>query len=109
MINSGAAHSMCGKILLFFNLCRCRPSAIAGKSGAQNALVITGVGSDLVKLVSGREPEKSLMSTGIVANIVLSSHLYNNPGITTTFGQGATLSCNKVPASYSISTNSTAS
>ncbi|GAA5877467.1 hypothetical protein JCM3774_001621 [Rhodotorula dairenensis] len=53
-IDSGAAHSMCGEISLFFDLRQCRPSPVGGVSGAKNGLVVTGVGSLLAKLISGR-------------------------------------------------------
>ncbi|TKA53431.1 hypothetical protein B0A53_04421 [Rhodotorula sp. CCFEE 5036] len=97
-IDSGATHSMCGEISLFFNLCRCRPSPVGGVSGAKNGLMVTGVGSLLVKLVSGRIVviHQALLVPGIAANLISSSQLYDNHGVTTTFGQGATLSRNGV-------------
>ena len=97
-IDSGATHSMCGKISLFFNLRRCRPSPVGGVSGAKNGLVVTGVGSLPVKLVSGRIVviHQALLVPGIAANLISSSQLYDNHGVTTTFGQGATLSRNGV-------------
>ncbi|GAA5970924.1 hypothetical protein JCM8115_005499 [Rhodotorula mucilaginosa] len=89
---------MCGEISLFFNLRRCRPSPVGGVSGAKNGLVVTGVGSLLVKLVSGRIVviHQALLVPGIAANLISSSQLYDNHGVTTTFGQGATLSRNGV-------------
>ncbi|GAA5967612.1 hypothetical protein JCM8115_007001 [Rhodotorula mucilaginosa] len=97
-IDSGATHSMCGEISLFFNLRRCRPSPVGGVSGAKNGLVVTGVGSLPVKLVSGRIVviHQALLVPGIAANLISSSQLYDNHGVTTTFGQGATLSRNGV-------------
>ena len=98
IFDSGATHSMCGEISLFFNLRRCRPSPVGGVSGAKNGLVVTGVGSLLVKLVSGRIVviHQALLVPGIAANLISSSQLYDNHGVTTTFGQGATLSRNGV-------------
>ncbi|GAA5864036.1 hypothetical protein JCM3774_006358 [Rhodotorula dairenensis] len=97
-IDSGATHSMCGEISLFFDLRRCCPSPVGGVSGAKNGLVVTGVGSLLVKLIGGRIVviHQALLVPEIAANLVLSSQLYDNHGITTTFGQGATLSRNGV-------------
>jgi transposase InsO family protein len=97
-IDSGAIHSMCNEISLFCNLRRSRLSLVGGVSGAKNGLVVTGVGSLLVKLVSGRIVviHQALLVPGIAANLISSSQLYDNHGVTTTFGQGATLSRNGV-------------
>ncbi|GAA5871002.1 hypothetical protein JCM3774_003500 [Rhodotorula dairenensis] len=97
-IDSGATHSMCGEISLFVDLRRCRPSPVGGVSGAKNGLVFTGVGSLLVKLISGRIVviHQALLVPGIAANLISSSQLYENHVVTTTFGQGATLSRNGV-------------
>ena len=93
-INSGATHSMCGEISLFFILCRCRPSPVGGVSGAKNGLVVTGVSSLFVKLVSGRIVViyQALLVLGIAVNLILSWLVHDNHGVTTTFGQGASLS-----------------
>ena len=97
-IDSGAIHSMCNEISLFCNLRRSRLSLVGGVSGAKNGLVVTGVGSLPVKLVSGRIVviHQALLVPGIAANLISSSQLYDNHGVTTTFGQGATLSRNGV-------------
>ncbi|TKA50032.1 hypothetical protein B0A53_06528 [Rhodotorula sp. CCFEE 5036] len=97
-IDSGAIHSMCNEISLFCNLRRSRLSLVGGVSGAKNGLVVTGVGSLLVKLVSGRTVviHQALLVPGIAANLISSLQLYDNHGVTTTFGQGATLSRNGV-------------
>ena len=97
-IDRGATHSMCGEISAFFNLRRCRPSPVGGVSGAKNGLVFTGVGSLLVKLISGRIVviHQALLVPGIAANLISSSQLYDNHSVTTTFGQGATLLGNGV-------------
>ncbi|GAA5884701.1 hypothetical protein JCM3774_001880 [Rhodotorula dairenensis] len=95
-IDSGATHSMCGEVSLFFNLCRCRLSPVGGVYGAKNGLVVTGVGSLLLRLISCRIVviHQALLVPGIAANLVSSSELYNNHSLTTTFEQGATLSGN---------------
>ncbi|KWU41241.1 hypothetical protein RHOSPDRAFT_37215 [Rhodotorula sp. JG-1b] len=75
IIDSCATHSMCGEMLLFFDLCRCRPSPVGGVSGAKNGLMVTGVGSLLVKLVSGRVVViyQALLVPGIAANLISTS------------------------------------
>ena len=67
-------------------------------SGAENRLVVISVGSLPVKLVSGRIVviHQALLVPGIAAILILLLQLYNNHGVTTTFGQGATLSRNGV-------------
>ena len=66
---------------------------VAGVSGAKNGLVVIGVGSLLVKLVSGRIEviHQVLLVPGIAANLISLSQLYYYHGVMTTFGQGATL------------------
>ena len=56
--------------------------------------MVTGVGSLLVKLVSGRIVviHQALLMPGIAANLISTSQLYDSHGATTTFGQGDTFS-----------------
>ena len=93
-IDSGATHCMCGDVSLFFNFRQCAPSPVGGVSGDKNGLVVTGVGSLLLKLASGRVVviHQALLVPGIAANLLSTSQLYDNHGVTTTFGKEATLS-----------------
>ena len=89
---------MCSEISLFFNLCRSRLLPVSGVCGTKNALVVTGAGLLLIKLISGRIVviRRALLVPGIAANLILLSQLYNNYGVMTTVGQGATLLHNSV-------------
>lgn len=91
-INSGATHCMCGDISLFFNFRHCAPSPVGGVSGNKNGLVVTGVDSLLLKLASGRVVviHQALLAPGIAANLLSTSQLYDNHGVTT-FGKEVTL------------------
>ncbi|GAA5869503.1 hypothetical protein JCM3774_001470 [Rhodotorula dairenensis] len=93
-IDSGATHCMCGDVSLFFNFRQCAPSPVGGVSGNKNGLVVTGVGSLLLKLASGRSVviHQALLVPGIAVNLLSTSQLYDNHGVTTTFGKEATLS-----------------
>ncbi|GAA5888400.1 hypothetical protein JCM3774_002846, partial [Rhodotorula dairenensis] len=93
-IDSGAMHCMCGDVSLFFNFRQCAPSPVGGVSGNKNGLVVTGVGSLLLKLASGRiiVIHQALLVPGIAANLLSTSQSYDNHGVTTTFGKEATLS-----------------
>ncbi|GAA6026934.1 hypothetical protein JCM8202_005054, partial [Rhodotorula sphaerocarpa] len=93
-LDSGATHSMCGDASLFSGLRLCRPSAVGVVSGAKNGLMVTGVGTLSVKLASGRivSIHQALLVPGIAANLLSSSQLYDNHGVTSTFSEHATLS-----------------
>ncbi|GAA5993774.1 hypothetical protein JCM10908_006295 [Rhodotorula pacifica] len=72
-LDSGATHCMCGDASLFSGLCR--PSAVGGVFASGRVVLV----------------HQALLVPGIAANLLLSSQLYDNHGITTTFAEHATL------------------
>ncbi|KWU43001.1 hypothetical protein RHOSPDRAFT_26638 [Rhodotorula sp. JG-1b] len=74
-LDSGATHSLCGEISLFFNLRQCRLLPVGGVSSAKNGLLFTGGRLLIVKLVSGMIMviHQALLVPGSAANLISSS------------------------------------
>ncbi|GAA6056495.1 hypothetical protein JCM3770_007030 [Rhodotorula araucariae] len=116
LLNDRRVYSMCGDAALFANLRPCTPSPVGGISN-QNGLKVTGAGTLLLRLASGRivKLNGALLVPGISTTLISSAQLYDLHGVTSTFAKHATLARDNVvlapttPASATVSAGLTAS
>ncbi|GAA5824433.1 hypothetical protein JCM3770_004613 [Rhodotorula araucariae] len=75
VLNSGASHSMCGDAALFVHFRRCTPSPVGGIRNRNNGLQVTGVGTLLLRLASGRivKLNGALLVPGISTTLISSA------------------------------------
>ncbi|GAA5971756.1 hypothetical protein JCM3765_005605 [Sporobolomyces pararoseus] len=94
IVDTGATHSMVGDKKKFTNLQLCTPSAVGGLTST--SLKVLGVGSVTLRLANGRlvSVNKVLYVPGISHNLLSASQLFDLHNVTSTFGEGATLSRN---------------